>query len=112
MKERIPTILFEKRLSRSRKATVLVPILSFVLALVFGGFILLVGFVDWLQTERWTNLSVLEFGYDTHLIRARWFINNRWSWWLHDLLHLIPLYAFLLALAPLSWVAGAWFNRR
>jgi hypothetical protein len=74
--------------------------------------ILLVGFVDWLQTERWTNLSVLEFGYDAHLIRARWFINNRWSWWLHDLMHLIPLYVFLLALAPLSWVVGAWFGRR
>jgi simple sugar transport system permease protein len=41
MREYIPTILFEKRLTRSRQATVLVPILSFVLALIFGGLILL-----------------------------------------------------------------------
>ena len=34
-------ILFEKRLTRSRPAAVLVPIVSFVLALLFGGLILL-----------------------------------------------------------------------
>jgi simple sugar transport system permease protein len=41
MSARVPTILFEKRLSRSRQAAILVPILSFVLALVFGAAILL-----------------------------------------------------------------------
>ena len=41
MSERLPTILFEKRLTRSRQASVLVPVLSFILALIFGGIILL-----------------------------------------------------------------------
>jgi ABC-type uncharacterized transport system permease subunit len=39
--ELLPTILFEKRLTRSRRVAVLVPILSFVLALIFGAAILL-----------------------------------------------------------------------
>ena len=34
-------IIFEKRLHRSRRAEILVPIISFLLALVFGGIILL-----------------------------------------------------------------------
>ena len=32
LKELIPSIVFEKRLARSRTATVLVPVLSFILA--------------------------------------------------------------------------------
>ena len=74
--------------------------------------ILFVGFIDWLQTGSWSNLSVLEFGYNAHLLKARWFLDHRWSWWMHDVLQWIPVYAFLLGFAPLAWLFGAWMARR
>ena len=74
--------------------------------------ILFIGFVDWLQTGSWNNLSVLELGYNTHMLKARWFLDHRWSWWMHDVLHLIPVYAFLLGFAPIAWIFGAWMARR
>ena len=74
--------------------------------------ILFVGFVDWLQSGSWTDLTVLELGYNAHLIKARWFLEHQWSWWLHDFLQWIPVYAALLSLAPLAWLSGAWTARR
>lgn len=74
--------------------------------------ILFVGFIDWLQTGSWSNLSVLEFGYNSHLLKARWFLDHRWSWWMHDVLHWIPVYGVLLGFAPMAWVFGAWMGRR
>lgn len=74
--------------------------------------ILFVGFVDWLQTGRWAELSLLELGYNAQLLKARWFLEHRWSWWLHDVLQWVPVYAALLCAAPLAWVCGAWMARR
>jgi hypothetical protein len=74
--------------------------------------ILFVGFIDWLQTGSWSNLSVLELGYNAQLLKARWFLDHQWSWWMHDVLQWTPLYAFLLGLAPLAWLSGAWMARR
>ena len=80
--------------------------LLFVASLVAGAvavLLLINGFVEWLQTERWQSVSVLEFGYDTHLIKARWFIAHRWSWWLHDVLEVVPVYAALIGFVPVAW---------
>lgn len=63
MREKIPAILFEKRLARSRKAAILVPILSFVLALVVGGLILLVFGINPLEAYQVMIKGSLGSGY-------------------------------------------------
>jgi simple sugar transport system permease protein len=63
MSERLPTILFEKRLTRSRRASVLVPILSFILALVFGGIILLLFGINPLEAYQVMVKGSLGSGY-------------------------------------------------
>jgi ABC-type uncharacterized transport system permease subunit len=63
VRELVPTILFEKRLTRSRKATVLVPILSFVLALVSGSIILLAFGINPLEAYRVMVQGSLGSGY-------------------------------------------------
>ena len=93
----------------------LISLLFFGIAYACGvaaALMLLAGFIDWLQTGRWHDLSVLELAYNSHLIKARWFLEYRWSWWIHDVLQWVPLYGLLLAVAPLSWVCGAWAARR
>jgi len=74
------------------------------LAAICGAVMLLLGgFVEYLQSDAWRSISVLQFGYDTHLIRAQWFLAHDWSWGIHDVLEAIPLYAALLGFAPVSW---------
>ena len=63
MSDRLPTILFEKRLSRSRQAAVLVPVLSFVLALLFGGIILLLFGINPLEAYQVMIKGSLGSGY-------------------------------------------------
>ncbi|HEY77322.1 MAG TPA: ABC transporter permease [Thermoflexia bacterium] len=57
------TIVFEKRLTRSRRAMFLVPVLSLVLALVFGAMILLVFRVNPLEAYRVMVQGSLGSGY-------------------------------------------------
>ena len=57
------TVIFEKRLSRSRRAALLVPILSFILALIFGALILMVFGVDPLEAYRVMVKGSLGSGY-------------------------------------------------
>jgi hypothetical protein len=78
--------------------------------LSFGGasLLLLNGFIEYLQTGSWTATSLLQTGYDSYLIRARWFLANQWSWWIHDVLEVIPTYAALLGIAPVCW----WLSQR
>ena len=86
-----------------------------ILALALaGGAVLLfiLGFVEYLQVGRWPRLSLLQLGYDTHLIRARWFLGNRWSWPVHDALAKIPVTLTMLCAAPLCWWLGGIFGRR
>lgn len=93
----------------------LLSLLLFGLAYTCGvaaALLLLAGFIDYLQTGRWHAQSVLDLGYSSHVIKARWFLEYRWSWWIHDVLQWLPLYAFLLLMAPLWWVGGAWAARR
>jgi simple sugar transport system permease protein len=63
MSERLPTILFEKRLTRSRRGAVLVPILSFVLALIFGGIVLLLFGINPLEAYQVMVKGSLGSGY-------------------------------------------------
>ena len=80
--------------------------LLFLLALsslAGAGLFLLGGFIEYLQAGGWRSPSLLELGYDSAVVRARWFLDNPWSWWIHDLLGAIPVYAALLALGPVAW---------
>ncbi|HIP88226.1 MAG TPA: ABC transporter permease, partial [Anaerolineales bacterium] len=57
------TIVFEKRLTRSRRAMFLVPVFSFILALIFGAIILLVFEVNPLEAYRVMVQGSLGTGY-------------------------------------------------
>jgi len=73
---------------------------------------LLAGLIEWLQSGRWHNLSLLQAGYDLQLLRARWFLATDWGWRVHELLDQIPLLAAGALLAPLCWWVGLIFVRR
>jgi len=79
-----------------------------------GGAVLLfiVGFVEYLQAGRWPALSLLQLGYDSNIIKARWFLANQWSWPVHEVLAKIPVTLAMLCIAPLSWWLGTFFGRR
>lgn len=90
-------------------------VLLFAIAVLsFGGAVLLLlnGFIAYLQLGSWKTLSLLQFCYDAHIIRARWFLANDWSWWIHDLLEAIPGYAALLAVCPVAWWLSGMVGRR
>jgi len=55
---------------------------------------------------------LLQLGYDAHLIKARWFLANQWSWPLHDALAKIPVLVTMVCIAPLFWWLGGVFGRR
>jgi len=79
-----------------------------------GGAALLfiVGFVEYLQLGRWATRSLLQLGYDSQLIQARWFLAHPWSWPVHDALARFPITLAMLCAAPLSWWLGTLFGRR
>jgi hypothetical protein len=89
--------------------------LLFLASLLAGaGAVVLVinGFVDWLVTERWESLSLLQLGYDTYMIKAQWFLANRCSWPVHDVLAVVPVYAALLGFAPIAWWCSNFLAKR
>ncbi len=73
---------------------------------------LFAGFIEYLQIGRWDTPSLLEIGYEAHLIKARWFVAHQWSWWIHDVLERVPVALFLLGVAPLFWWVGNRLGRR
>ena len=73
---------------------------------------LFVSFIEYLEIGQWNTPSLLEVGYDTHLIEARWFLANQWSWGLHDVLQRVPIAVFLICVAPLFWWVGNRLDRR
>ena len=78
-----------------------------ILCLGGAGVLLLNGFIEYLQSGSWKSTSLLQLGYESHVVRARWFLRHDWSWWIHDLLEVVPTYAALLGIAPVSW----WLSR-
>ena len=87
----------------------------FCTAYIFGiaaALILLAGFIEYLQSGHWTDVSLLEVGYDAYLIKARWFLDHRWSWWIHDVLNVIPLSVALIVSAPLLWLLATRLEQR
>lgn len=93
--------------------TISIALFAIALGCFAGAALLLInGFVDFLQNGRWNSTSLLQISYDLSLIRARWFLANQWSWWLHDLLALIPTYLALLIAAPLCWWLSGRFAGR
>lgn len=64
------------------------------------------GFIDFLIVERWPDQSLLRVGYDSGLLRARWFLAHDWTMTLRDVLARVPAALALLALAPASWWLG------
>lgn len=72
----------------------------------------LFGFIEYLQTGRWPAFSLLELGYQSRLLSARWFLANSWSWSLQELLGKAPAALVAVALAPLCWWLGGRLGRR
>ncbi len=79
---------------------------------IAAALIMLGGFIDYLQTGHWSGVNLLELGYDTHVIKARWFLEHRWSWWIRDVLRVIPLSVALIVSAPLVWLIAARVEQR
>ncbi|MEQ8860547.1 MAG: hypothetical protein RIC56_18045 [Pseudomonadales bacterium] len=80
-----------------------------VLALSCGGIaavLVLAGFIQFLQTERWPDQSLLRIGYDSGLLQARWFLAGDWAMTLREGLARMPTALALLLLAPPCWWLG------
>ena len=77
-----------------------------------AGLIVLVGFIDWLQTGSWSGVNLLEICYDARVVKAHWFLEHRWGGWVRDFLRATPLSVVLLAFAPLVYVLAARIERR
>ena len=88
-----------------------VSVTLFVLALTClggAGLLLLGDFLEYLQLGRWRVDSLLDSGYEWHVLRARWFLASDVGATIREMLRLIPTFAALLALSPLAW----WLSNR
>ena len=74
-----------------------------LLSLAAAALLLFNGFIEYLQLGAWRSPSLLGVGYETGLLKARWFLAYTQSWWIPDLLAKIPVYAALLTFGPLLW---------
>ena len=77
-------------------------------ALVGALLLLLGGFLEYLQVGRWRLETLLDAAYDLNLVRSRWFLTSELANSLRSVLKKVPLFAALLAVAPLAW----WLSRR
>lgn len=78
----------------------------FVLAMVcLGGacLLLLNEFLEYLHNGRWRIDSLLDVGYEYHLLKARWFLASDVGSSVRGVLRQIPAFAALLVLGPLAW---------
>ena len=78
------------------------------LAAIVGAVLLLLGgFLEYLQVGRWRLESLLDAAYDLNLVRSRWFLTSDAANMVRVALRSVPIFAALLAIAPLSW----WLSR-
>lgn len=93
---------------------ILAPIL-FVSALALlcaSALLALSGFLDWLIHGRWPDQSLLRLGYDTGLLRARWFLAAGWGGPVREALAAVPGSLAALLLAPVCWWSAGRLSRR
>ncbi len=84
----------------------LISLVLFLLALGAGSIavvLVLAGFIEFLQSGRWPDQSLLRLGYDSGLLRARWFLAHDWAMILRNLLAGVPAAVALAALVPPCW---------
>jgi hypothetical protein len=85
------------------------------IALVAGAaaaVLFLAGFIEYLQSGRWPEHSLLRLGYEWRLLRPRWFLAHPWGLYAHGLLAAIHVGWLLVGVAPLAWWLGGRFARR
>jgi len=65
------------------------------------------GLLEYLGGGRWPDRSLLRLGYDSGLVRARWFLVQDWAMPLRDVLAALPAAVALLATVPVWWWLGS-----
>lgn len=98
-------------LAHSQKMDRTVSILLFTLAILcLGGaaLLLLTEVLEYLQNGRWRIDSLLDVGYEYHLLNARWFLASDVGSFVRGLLRQIPAFAALLVIGPIAW----WLSNR
>jgi hypothetical protein len=74
-------------------------------ALVSGVLILLHQAIEYLSTERWPRLSLLDLAYHSGLVTGRWLLYPG-AVELMQVMRWIPAGLFLILIAPLLWRLG------
>lgn len=88
-----------------------VSIFLFVLALAcLGGacLLLLNDFIEYLQLGRWHVETLLDSGYQWHLLNSRWFLASDAGSVIREVLRVVPTFVALLAVSPGAW----WLSNR
>lgn len=88
-----------------------VSVFLFVVALAClgGAALLLLGdFIEYLQLGRWRIDTLLDSGYQWHLLNSRWFLASEPGAAIREVLRLVPTFAALLTLSPIAW----WLSNR
>ena len=79
------------------------------LACLGGAALLLLGdFIEYLQLGRWRVDTLLDTGYEWHLLKSRWFLASGPGAAIREALRLVPTFMALLALCPVAW----WLSTR
>jgi len=88
-----------------------VSLFLFVLALAcLGGaaLLLLNDFLEYLQLGRWRVDSLLDSGYQWHLLNSHWFLASTAGSAIREVLRFVPTFLALLTFSPLAW----WLSNR
>lgn len=81
----------------------------FALACLGGAALLLLNdFIEYLQLGRWRLDTLLDSGYQWHLLRSRWFLASDVGSAIREVLRVIPTFLALLTLSPVAW----WLSNR
>ncbi len=79
------------------------------LACLGGAALLLLGdFIEYLQVGRWRVETLLDSGYQWHLLNSRWFLASEPGAAIREVLRVVPTFIALLVLSPVAW----WFSTR